>query len=98
MKKGVSIMKQFEPIKLSYKQDLILKVLADEFAGSAFGPQMLDLCENTDLQRLNINEITWAMLRLRENGLVTSEKLTYQGRLLNKYTLTPLAIYGILEK
>ena len=48
-------MKKFEPIKLSYKQDLVLKVLADEFAGSAFGPQLLADCENEELKKLTIN-------------------------------------------
>lgn len=91
-------MKKFEPIKLSYKQDLVLKVLADEFAGSAFGPQLLEDCENEDLKKLSINEITWAMLRLRDNALVESKKVVYKGRVLNKYTITPYAIYGILEK
>ena len=91
-------MKKFEPIKLSYKQDLVLKVLADDFGGSAFGPQLLADCENEDLKKLTINEITWAMLRLRDNSLVESEKVLYKGRVLNKYTITPYAIYGVLEK
>lgn len=95
-------MRKLEPIKitnikLSYKQELVLKVLADEFAGSAFGPEMLDCCENEDLQKLTINELTWAMLRLRDNSLVESHKMVYKGRVLNKYTLTHYAIYGVLE-
>ena len=91
-------MEKFEPIKLSYKQDLVLRVLADEFAGSAFGPQLLADCENEDLKKLTINEITWAMLRLRDNALVESEKVLYKGRVLNKYTVTPYAIYGYLDQ
>ena len=50
-------MEKFEPIKLSYKQDLVLKVLADEFAGSAFGPQLLADCENEDLKK-ELQELT----------------------------------------
>lgn len=96
--KGRGNMKKFEPIKLSYKQDLVLRVLADEFAGTAFGPQLLEDCENEDLKKLTINEITWAMLRLRDSALVESEKVIYKGRILNRYRLTPYAIYGILEK
>lgn len=80
-------------IKLSYKQKLILQVLQDEFAGSAFGPEMITKCENEDLAKLTINEVTWHMLRLRENGLVTSEKLMYEGRQLNRYSVTPMVIY-----
>jgi len=91
-------MKKFDPIKLSYKQDLILKVLNEEFAGSAFGPELLSDCENEDLKKLSINEITWAILRLRDSSLVTSKKLLYKGRVLNKYTITPYAIYNFLEK
>ena len=90
-------MKKFEPIKLSYKQDLVLKVLADEFAGSAFGPELLKKCENEDLKKLSINELTWAMLRLRDSSLVESEKSTYEGRILNKYHITPYAIYNFLD-
>ena len=96
--KGRGNMKKYEPIKLSYKQDLVLRDLADEFAGIAFGPQLLEDCENEDLKKLSINEITWAMLRLRDNELVESEKVPYKGRILNRYRLTPYAIYGILEK
>lgn len=84
-------------MKLSYKQKLILDVLQDEFAGSAFGPEMLAKCENEDLAKLTINEVTWHMLRLRENGLVTSEKKNYEGRLLNKYSVTPIVIYDGVE-
>ena len=84
-------------MKLSWKQKLILDVLKDEFAGSAFGPELLDCSENEDLQKLTINEITWHILRLRENGLVTSEKLNYKGRVLNKYSITPVVIYEGIE-
>ena len=81
-------------IKLSWKQKLILEVLQDEFGGSAFGPEMLDKAENKDIHNLSIQEITWHLLRLREDGLISSEKLSYQGRILNKYSITPLLIYG----
>lgn len=90
-------MKKFEPIKLSYKQNLVLKVLADEFAGSAFGPQLLKDCENEKLKQLSINELTYAMLRLRDSCLVSSEKKMYDGRLLNQYTITPYAVYNFLD-
>lgn len=76
-------------IKLSYKQKLILDVLTDEFHGTAFGPEMLEHTENADLKKLSINEITWHMLRLRESNLVESSKKTYQGRVLNEYSITP---------
>lgn len=81
-------------IKLGWKQKLILEVLQDEFGGSAFGPELLDSAENEDIHKLTINEITWHMLRLREDGLVSSEKLSYKGRILNKYTITPFLSYG----
>ena len=68
---------------------LILEVLQDEFHGEAFGPQMLKETENEDLKQLTINEITWHMLRLRENNLVSSSKKNYNGRVLNEYTITP---------
>lgn len=84
-------------MKLSWKQKLILDVLKDEFAGSAFGPELLSCSENEDLQKLTINEITWHILRLRENGLVTSEKLNYKGRVLNRYSITPVVIYEGVE-
>ena len=45
--------------------------------------------ENADLKKLSINEITWHMLRLRENNLVSSSKKNYNGRVLNEYTITP---------
>lgn len=81
-------------IKLGWKQKLILEVLQDEFGGSAFGPELLDSAENEDIHKLTINEITWHFLRLREDGLVSSEKLYYKGRILNKYTITPFLSYG----
>lgn len=77
-------------IKLSYNQKLILRVLKEDFKGKAFGPQMLDESDNKDFKELTINQITWNMLRLRENGLVESEKKTYQGRVLNEYKITPI--------
>lgn len=81
-------------IKLGWKQKLILEVLQDEFGGSAFGPELLDSAENEDIHKLTINEITWHMLRLREDGLISSEKLSYKGRILNKYSITPFLSYG----
>ena len=81
-------------IKLGWKQKLILEVLQGEFGGSAFGPELLDTAENEDIHKLTINEITWHMLRLREDGLISSEKLPYKGRILNKYTITPFLSYG----
>lgn len=81
-------------IKLGWKQKLILEVLQDEFGGSAFGPELLDSAENEDIHKLTINEITWHMLRLREDGLISSEKLSYKGRILNKYTITPFLSCG----
>lgn len=84
-------------VKLSYKQKLILGVLTDEFHGSAFGPQLLDESENKDLQKLSINEITWHMLRLRDNNLVKSSKKTYQGRNLNKYEITDYIKLGVIN-
>ena len=75
-------------IKLSYNQKLILKVLKSDFRGRAFGPQMLDETDDEELKKLTINQITWNMLRLRENGLVESEKKSYQGRILNEYKIT----------
>ena len=81
-------------IKLGWKQKLILEVLQDEFGGSAFGPELLDSAENEDIHKLTINEVTWHMLRLREDGLISSEKLPYKGRIINKYTITPFLSYG----
>ena len=81
-------------IKLGWKQKLILEVLQDEFGGSAFGPELLDCAENEDIHKLTINEVTWHILRLREDGLISSEKLPYKGRILNKYTITPFLYYG----
>lgn len=81
-------------IKLSWKQKLILDVIQDEFGGSAFGPELLDCAENEDIHKLTINEITWHILRLREDGLVSSEKSSYKGRILNKYTITPYITYN----
>ena len=92
-------MKEFSlpEIKLSYKQKLILDVLTDEFHGSAFGPEMLADTDNVDLKQLTINEITWHMLRLRESNLVESSKQTYQGRVLNKYTITPVVALNAIK-
>ena len=81
-------------IKLGWKQKLILEVLQDEFGGSAFGSELLDSAENEDIHKLTINEVTWHILRLREDGLISSEKLPYKGRILNKYTITPFLFYG----
>lgn len=80
-------------IKLNWKQKLILNVLTDEFHGKAFGPEMLDETQNEDFKQLSINEITWHLLRLREDGLVRSEKLSYKGRTLNKYEITEVLKY-----
>ena len=86
-------------VKLTYNQKLILKVLKEDFSGKAFGPQMLDETENEDLKELSINQITWNMLRLRENGLVESEKKSYQGRVLNEYKISPIvALDAIIIK
>lgn len=84
-------------IKLGWKQKLILEVLQDEFGGSAFGPELLDIAENEDIHQLTINEITWHMLRLREDGLISSEKSYYKGRMLNKYSITPFVSYGAVK-
>lgn len=86
-------------IKLSANQKLILRVLNNDFRGKAFGPQLLDESDNKDIQALSINQITWNMLRLRENGLVESEKKVYQGRILNEYKVTPIvALDAIIIK
>ena len=77
-------------IKLSYNQKLILRVLSEEFTGRAFGPEMLVQSLDEEFRQLTINQITWNMLRLRENGLVESKKKTYQGRVLNEYQITPI--------
>lgn len=77
-------------IKLTYNQKLILRVLREDFKGRAFGPEMLDESEDKDFKELSINQITWNMLRLRENGLVESEKKSYKGRILNEYRITPI--------
>ena len=84
-------------VKLSYKQKLILEVLQDEFHGEAFGPQMLKESENEDLRKLTINEITWHMLRLRDNNLVESSKKNYQGRVLNEYSITPFVALEVVK-
>ena len=60
---------------------------------------MLDESEDKDFKELSINQVTWNMLRLRENGLVESEKKTYQGRVLNEYKITPIvALDAIIIK
>ena len=84
-------------VKLSYKQKLILKVLTDEFHGTAFGPQLLDESENEDIHKLSINEITWHMLRLRDGALVKSTKKVYQGRTLNQYSITDYIKFGVID-
>ena len=80
-------------IKLSKKQKLVLKVLEDEFHGSAFGPQMLEESENEDLKQLTIREVTWAFKVLFESALVEKEKQKYQGRILNLYKLSNYFLY-----
>ena len=84
-------------VKLSYNQKLILKVLKSDLRGKAFGPQMLDETDDEELKKLTINQITWNMLRLRENGLVESEKKSYQGRVLNEYRITPIVQYDAVD-
>lgn len=86
----------FPSIKLSYNQKLILKVLSEEFAGRAFGPEMLAQSLDEELRQLTINQITWNMLRLRENGLVESEKKSYEGRILNEYKITPIIQFNAI--
>lgn len=83
-------------IKLSYNQKLILKVLSEEFAGRAFGPEMLVQSLDEEFRQLTINQITWNMLRLRENGLVESEKKSYEGRILNEYKITPIIQFNAI--
>ena len=92
-----SIFNDIPSIKLSYNQKLILKVLKSDFRGKAFGPQMLDETDDEELKKLTINQITWNMLRLRENGLVESEKKSYQGRVLNEYRITPIVQYDAVD-
>lgn len=84
-------------VKLGYKQKLILDVLQDEFHGAAFGPQLLRESENEDLKRLSINEITWHILRLRDAGLVKSEKKKYDGRILNEYKISEYLQYNVVK-
>lgn len=91
MKKNII---ELPEVKLSWKQKLVLEVLQDEFAGSAFGPQMLDISENEKLTSLSINEITWAFKILFESALVTKEKQKYQGRTLNLYTISDYIKYS----
>ena len=88
---------EIQEVKLSYKQKLILDVLLDEFAGSGFGPQLLEESENTDIKKLSINEITWHILRLREMGLLSSNKSIYRGKTLNHYKITPFLIYDAVK-
>ena len=84
-------------VSLSWKQKLILKILQDEFHGNAFGPQLLKESENEDIKKMSINEITWALMRLRDAALVSSEKKTYDGRVLNEYSTTEIVRYGAIE-
>ena len=84
-------------IKLSWKQKLILDVMMDEFGGTACGPELLAQCENPDLKQLSINEITWHMLRLRDAALVESVKTIYDGRSLNRYSITNFLRYGAVN-
>lgn len=91
-----AIFNDIPSIRLSYNQKLILKVLKSDFRGRAFGPQMLDETDDEELKKLTINQITWNMLRLRENGLVESEKKSYQGRILNEYKITPVVQYDAI--
>lgn len=83
-------------VKLSYKQKLILGVLRDEFHGEAYGPQLLKESENKDLKQLSINEITWHILRLRDAGLLNSEKKVYDGRTLNLYKISDYIKYDVI--
>ena len=46
---------------------------------------------------MSINEITWALMRLRDAALVSSEKKTYDGRVLNEYSTTEIVRYGAIE-
>ncbi len=84
-------------VSLSWKQKLILNILQDEFHGNAFGPQLLKESENEDIKKMSINEITWALMRLRDAALVSSEKKTYDGRILNEYSTTEIVRYGAIE-
>ncbi len=84
-------------VSLSWKQKLILNILQDEFHGDAFGPQLLKESENEDIRKMSINEITWALMRLRDAALVSSEKKTYDGRVLNEYSITEVVRYGAIE-
>lgn len=88
---------EFPTIKLSYNQKIILEALQKDFGGIAFGPQMLDEADEQDkIKQLTINQITWNMLRLRESGLVESEKKSYQGRILNEYKITPIVAFDAI--
>ena len=84
-------------VSLSWKQKLILNIVQDEFHGNAFGPQLLKESENEDIKKMSINEITWALMRLRDAALVSSEKKTYDGRVLNEYSTTEIVRYGAIE-
>ena len=84
-------------VSLSWKQKLILNILQDEFHGNAFGPQLLKESENEDIKKMSINEITWALMRLRDAALVSSEKKIYDGRVLNEYSTTEIVRYGAIE-
>lgn len=77
---------EFPEVKLSYKQKLILDILIDEFHGKAFGPQLLDESESSEVKGLSINEITYAFGKLVEMALVDKAKKTYRGRVLNLYS------------
>ena len=84
-------------VSLSWKQKLILNILQDEFHGNAFGPQRWKESENEDIKKMSINEITWALMRLRDAALVSSEQKTYDGRVLNEYSTTEIVRYGAIE-
>lgn len=88
---------QLPQVKLSYKQKVILDVLKDEFHGTAFGPEILEESEDIRIKEFSINQITWHFLRLRESGLVESEKKPYKGRILNKYKITPYIMFDVID-
>lgn len=88
---------QLPQVKLSYKQKVILDVLKDEFHGTAFGPEILEESEDIRIKEFSINQITWHFLRLRESGLVESEKKSYKGRILNEYKITPYIMFDVID-
>ncbi len=88
-KKEVVLMNLAE-CKLTPNEKNVLKLLTDEFHGSAFTKEMAD---NTEL--FTIQQIVWHLEQIYKKGLLNKNKNLYKGKIYTQYEVNNFYHYGV---